>query len=277
MSNQAEIVALIPMFAELGSLATDFSWNSIYAMSLKDAYGQSVFRTSGTFNCRKQGSYLVTQEDLNNNQRFDAGDTMTIDVKGCDDGDGRGVSNGRIEVRVKESSSTTDGSKSLVTEQRFSDLAITYVNGDQVSGAGQMSVRNDDVRKGAVLASTELVEASRMDMTVRRAGVSAQYKLENVQTLYTEERPVGRDTVRYALRISSQQWGGRSIAISTESTLVSERSDEAFSSGSITITGSSSQLRLTLLNATEYRVELDGNGDGRFETQLTQRRSGWLF
>jgi len=220
-----------------------------------------------TLPCSEGGSLVVSIGDTNNNGRFDDGDGLTLEAQSCKE-DGT-LLQGRISFAVQSLSGFIDSSSYGAT------LAVTLSGFSATRGAD--TVKGDgtlNFTQTQTLTVSELkLSTDFMTFSGRQDGQAFTTTLSGVKlTLRTETvNGVSRTTISYEGQISSSGLGGKRVIVTTPQPLVISGSDRYPSSGQLLVKGNgSSAMRISSVNATQARLEVDAEGDGRYEAQTTK-------
>ncbi|MGM9480502.1 hypothetical protein ACS5PN_04845 [Roseateles sp. NT4] len=221
-----------------------------------------------TLPCSGGGSLVVSLADSNSNGRFDNGDGIALEAQSCREEDGT-VLQGRVSFAVQSLSGFIDsssyGATLAVTLSAFSATR----GADTVQGDGTLNFTQTQTPTVSELKlSTDFMMFSgRQDgqpFTTTLSGVKLTLRTETVTG-------VSRTTISYEGQISSSGLGGKRVIVTTPQPLVITGSDRYPSSGQLMVQGNGgSALRISSVNATQARLEVDAEGDGRYEAQTTK-------
>lgn len=218
--------------------------------------------------CTQGGSLAMTLNDANNNSVMDVGDSITMDAQSCKE-DGT-VMQGRLAMSVQSMTGVFASSNYSAT-LTMTMTAFSVSNGsDSSQGDGALSLTLTETAAGVseVTLSTTL-----LTMTERVAGVTSSTTLSDVKLTARTETVTGtlRTTVSITGTLASSGFGNRQVTLTTPQPLMIVGSDPYPRSGQLLARGSgNSAVRITVLNATQVRLELDADGDGSYETQVTK-------
>jgi hypothetical protein len=220
------------------------------------------------------GSYTLAIDDADHDNRFGAGDTATFTFNDCVlDGD---RANGKVAIRVR---SLTGALDTPVHDGRLTvtmtSLALTGASGSY-TGEGTLDV--DLVGTAARTGSTRVATAS-FSASGRFGGTTSTRTIGpfSVQASHVPEGAGERRSIRFEGRLSSTGLGGRSIDIVTVQPFVIAGGARHPSQGQALVTGAGAGvLRVTALDATQVRFDLDADGDGVFEASGTRAWSDLL-
>lgn len=238
------------------------------------ALAAGVIVTS-TLRCdNAEGSYVLAVDDADNNNRFGGGDTATFTFNNCTiDGD---TANGKLAVRIQAltgdlNSSVYDGRFTLT----FTALSLTG-NSGSYTGDGVLDV---NLASTAARTGSSRVAAASFTSVGRFANVQSTRTISNfsVDESHVPEGTGERQTVRFAGALSSTALDGRSISVSTSQPFVVPASSRYPAQGQAVVTGArGGSVRLTAIDATLVRFELDADGDGSYEQSSTRAWSELL-
>jgi hypothetical protein len=231
----------------------------------------SGVQTSEVVPCSQGGTLTLVINDVGNNGSLDAGDGLTIDASACIE---QGVKiQGRIALQVQALTGVYDSSNYSATVQMTLTAFVATTGSDTAQGDGTITVTLARTPAGV----TDIVlDVPTLTLSGTEAGQSYSTKLTGVHMALRNETVSGaaRTSLTYTGTLTSSAFGNRDVLISTPQTLVVQGSDAFPSSGQLMVSGSSgSKIRLTAMNKTQVKLELDADGDGAYETQATKT---WL-
>jgi hypothetical protein len=238
------------------------------ALSSSPPLATGVVITS-TVRCdNAEGSYVLAVDDADHDNRFDAGDTATFTFTNCVlDGD---AANGKVAIRVNALSGDLDGS---VYDGRFTvtmtALSLTGASGSY-TGNGALDV---DLVGTAARTGSSRVATSGFTSTGRFGSVQSTRTITRftVNESHVPEGAGERRTLRFEGTLSSTGLEGRSISVATTTPFVVAAGSLYPAQGQAVVSGAfGSTLRLTAVDATSVRFELDANGDGQYEQTSTR-------
>jgi hypothetical protein len=219
-----------------------------------------------TVNCDVSGTLTLSMVDADNSGTATAGDSMTLSFSNCKDSATDSI-NGSMTIALG-SVSVNNG---LVTfNGSLAMNALSVVEG------GRTSTMNGGLSMSFAEVSTTQTQAN---LTVASSGLSASvsgsqtdavsfdagFALNVTEVLSSTPGGVDTSTATFNGSFSTTAIGGR-VQLETPTALLQWSSDTYPRAGVLKVTGSSSALRLTVLDATNVRLELDGNLDGTYET-----------
>lgn len=230
------------------------------------AGAQPLQVTSETSACPAGGTLTVSVDNANNNNAFDAGDSLTFTFTNCKT-TATDNTNGTIAVTVASVSAT--GFTGTMT------LNLASTEGTRTgSVVGSVAASYTDV--SATVSRTELlVGAAGLSGTVSVGNVSETIAYENGFSIATTSTVNGAGaavssstTVSGAITASGLA-NGR-IVLATPAPIVQLAADAYPSSGALRATGTSgSTLLVTALSASQVRLQLDADGNGSYEGDKT--------
>ena len=215
-----------------------------------------------TLACGVSGTLTVSVDDRDANNALSSGDVISVSFAQCKDTASSSI-NGAITISLTGTPTATQ----LTASANFQNVAVVE-DGVTSTIAGSVTVAENDtdldtvttlsVGSGGLTAST--ASSSYNDSVSFAAGFVIQ----------TDEATSGASTtVSLSGTMTAQSLGG-SITISTPQALVQLSSDTYPSAGQVIVTGASgSAVRVTVLDNTQVKVDLDANGDGTYESTAT--------
>ncbi|MDR7267598.1 hypothetical protein J2X20_000227 [Pelomonas saccharophila] len=219
-----------------------------------------------TVPCSQGGSLAVTVTDVNNNGNFDLGDSLSLDAQSCkEDGD---VMNGRISLSVQALTGVYDSSNYSATLAMTLTAFNVTTGSDMAQGDGTITLTVSQTPAGVgevVLATSRLV------LSGRAGGQNFTTTLTDTKLTLRIETVNGspRTSISYNSSLAGSGFDNKQVLITTPQPLVITGSDTYPSSGYLLVQGNaSSALRITAVNRTQARLELDAQGDGAYETQV---------
>lgn len=220
------------------------------------------------------GSYVLAIDDANNDNRLNAGDTFTFTFTNCTlDGD---TANGKVAIRVQALTGSLD---TPVHDGRFTmtmtALALTGASGSY-TGDGALDV---SLASTATNTGSSRVASTSFTSTGRFANVQSVRTIRNftVDESHVPEGAGQRRTIRFDGTVSSSSLENRSISVATPQAFVVAASSRYPGQGQAMVTGArGTAVRVTALDATSVRIELDADGDGSYEQTSTRAWSELL-
>lgn len=216
-----------------------------------------------TVACSGGGSMLVTATDANGNGDVDSGDSAQLVASGC-------VEAGATLSGAMAMSFSGISGDPLTSVFGFT-AAVTLTNLRANTGAG------DVTGNGSMTLVINSTGANRMSLDIQVpvlvtsgqiGGVTDTVTLQNWRIVSTSAPTVTgiTTTVTASGTTISTALEGKAVTVATVQPLVVLDSDVYPSSGQFTATGvAGSRVRVTALNASTARIELDENGDGSYE------------
>lgn len=221
-----------------------------------------------TLPCTQGGSIAMTLNDANNNGNIDAGDSLTLDMQACrEEG---ALLQGRLVLAMQTLTGVFDSNNfSATLTMTMTGFSVSTGNdAAQGDGALSLSISQTPAGVGELTLSTP-----RLVMSGRVAGQNYATTITDTRLTLRDETVGGtpRSSISYASTLASSQFGNRQVVITTPQAFVIVGSDSYPSSGQLLARGQgNSAVRITALNATQVRLELDAGGDGSYETQVTK-------
>ena len=218
-----------------------------------------------TVPCSQGGSLAVSINDSNNNGSFDLGDSLTLDAQSCkEDGD---VLQGRISMSVQALTGVYDSSNYSATLAMTLTAFSVTTGSDMAQGDGTINLTiSQTPTAGEVTLAT-----SRLVLSGRAGGQNFSTTLTDTRLTLRIETVNGspRTSISYNSSLASSSFDNKQVLITTPQPLVITGSDSYPSSGYLLVQGqANSSLRVTAVNRSQARLELDAQGDGVYETQL---------
>lgn len=218
-----------------------------------------------TLPCSEGGSAVLSVADTNGNGRFDIGDKLSLEAQSCKE-DGT-VLHGGISFAVQALNGVYDSSSYGAT-LAVSLSAFSATRGDDtVRGDGTLVLGVSQTPAGVGELS---LSADFMMFTGRLAGKPFTTTLSAVRlTLRTDTfNGNGRTSISYEGQIYGDSLGRR-VIVTTPEPLVIAASERYPGSGRLMVRGNAgSAMRITAVSATQALLELDAQGDGRYEAQV---------
>jgi len=213
--------------------------------------------------CSLGGSVTVVASDADNNDDVSAGDSVQASFNQCSESAGV-VMNGAMSVSLQSVAVNTDTQFRFTGTIAFDRLSLiagsqsAVINGavtvDAAQTLGSTVTLQIGVTIGANGLTTSLTSPSRSDSVAYDAG--SRWVVDSNGSTFSLQLN-GTFTVTSI--------GGR-VSVATVQPVVFRVGDDHASSGQMVVTGASgSRLRITALDNTQARLELDANGDGTYE------------
>ncbi|MCA0239678.1 MAG: hypothetical protein LCI02_02375 [Proteobacteria bacterium] len=230
---------------------------------------------TASFNCDNAGGrYTLASDDANNNNRYDAGDTLTFTFSNCTLGGD--TANGSATITIKSLSGNLN---SDVYNGSFS-LAMTALTlgGDsgRYTGDGQFDVTlvgtAADTGSGSISAPSFKSVAVFGNQTSSRS-------LSNfsVNESHVPDSGGQRSSIRFDGTLATVGFNNRSISVTTVAPFVVNGGARYPSSGQAVVSGGTAGVvRVTAIDGNTVRFELDAQGDGVYETTTTRSWSELL-
>lgn len=230
---------------------------------------------TSTFDCDNAGGrYTLASNDANNNNKFDAGDSLTFTFTNCTlDGD---TANGKAVVTIKSltgdlNTAVYNGSFGMaMTALALSGSSGTYTGDGQFDIALVGTARN---------TGTETITATSFKSVATFGTQTSTRTLTNftVNETHVPENGGERSSIRFDGSLSTSGFGNNSISAATPTPFVVAGGARYPSSGQAVVTGAGAgTVRITAVDATTVRFELDANGDGVYEATTTRAWSELL-
>lgn len=228
-----------------------------------------------TVACPNGGSMTLKVQDANNNNKADAGDSITITANQCKDG--ASTVNGSMGFQIK----TLNGSFNAAPSKAEMTMSL---NNLVVSSASGTSSGN-----GTINMTLELPDNAHINTTLSMpsfsvssnfAGAAYSRTLENFTvTVAVSEGLLGAVSASTTISgtVTSSALAQKSITLSTPTAFKRTLPAAYPASGQLLISGANgSKARITAQSASQVLLEVDANGDGSFETSTTKAWSQLL-
>ncbi len=213
---------------------------------------------TATVNCAAGGSFTTSFTDKDNNSALSIGDVVTVTFNQCRDSSTESLS-GTIAVSV---TALTDADHFTATAAMQS---LTVVENDLSSS----------INGSVTLAEANATQESDTTITVGSSGLAVATSSSSYSdsiTFGNNTRIVTRDyatpaetTVTLDGTISSTALGG-GLTLATLLPVLQLDNAAYPSAGQVLVTGANkSALLMTVLNATQVQLQLDADGDGKYE------------
>lgn len=224
---------------------------------------------SETLSCPDGGTLKVVLNDVNNNQRVDAGDGIRMEAQACRSQDE--TAQGGISLTVAELQGTPGRVGYLMRMDLQSQaFTISRSNGDRSTADGRLGMVLSEPATGLEQIT---LSSSRFELNGLLAGQNFREALIDLQVQARTETLLRPARTQLSLRGSyeSSRLGTERLRFETGPDFV-RTSDQAYpASGQLLLRDArGAQLRLVALNAQQVRVEFDANGDGAFELSQTR-------
>jgi hypothetical protein len=218
-----------------------------------------------TEDCPAGGTIVVTIDDRDNNGTPSAGDVLTTAFNDCKESATSLLKGGFTINFATYSSSQYSG---LLT---FGQLTLSDPEGTiALNGPANIAYSETTVPG---------VRTTRTEMTVAAGGLVASVSTPrysetlshdpgfagNWTDVYATTPGQGYDTAALNGKVGFASLNGK-VVLATDPPVKDRDVDDGPSSGTVLVTGYQSKLRLTVLNTTTARLELDANNDGVYES-----------
>jgi hypothetical protein len=223
--------------------------------------------TSITESCPSGGSVTITVDDRDNNATPSAGDLLTTAFSDCRETP-TSLLTGSFALSL--SSYTPTQTSGLLT---FSELRLVDEDGT-LSFNGPANILYSETTDAGTYTD-------RIEMTVAGGGLVVAFSsprytdtlnhepgFNGIWTgVYPASPSEGYDTAALRGTVGFASLGGK-VILATDPPIKDLATEDRPSSGTVLVTGYQSKLRMTVLNATTVRLELDANNDGTYESAL---------
>lgn len=212
--------------------------------------------------CSDGGTVATTFDDRDNNGDASAGDIVTAVFAGCKEADLITL-DGRAVVQIATVAAVGADGLDLTGSFAFDDMsAVLGETTAELSGsvAASIALRAESVS----VAMTVGGDALRVSAAAPGFAESVVY--ETGMAIAVTANDAGTISLAMNGSFVSDSLGGR-ITVATAEPVRQFATDDYPSSGQFLASGvSGSQVRITVLDAIQVRLELDANGDGNFES-----------
>lgn len=214
------------------------------------------------------GSLTVAVNDADGNNQLSAGDSLTVSSNSCVMPSGSIT--GTMAFQVNSLSGTSTTNYSMGATLTFGNFTVTD-SGRQfaVSANGSLTVSFSTT---AANTWTESVSTPSLTVAGSYSGVTRTRTLANYSATASRVPAGGSYTTNYTLSgaVTSTALADKTFLFDTTTTFVKNGIDAYPTSGVMVITGANNgKLRVTALNNAQVTLELDGDGNGSYETTNT--------
>jgi hypothetical protein len=219
-----------------------------------------------TVACSQGGSLRVTLTDVNNNNQLDVGDSITLEALACKEA-GETMS-GRLSMAVTSTTGVFGSTNfSVGLSMTMNAFGVASSAGSSV-GDGTLNMSLSETPAGVVDIS---LSTARLSLAATAGGQSSTETLTDAH--FSAHAEIVGTQVHTTLQVdgtlASTAFDGKQVRFSTPQPWLALGSDRYPSSGQLLIRGDAgSQVRLTILNNAQVKIELDANGDGVYETSV---------
>jgi len=218
-----------------------------------------------TETCFAGGSITITIDDRDNNDTPSAGDVLTTAFNDCRE-TATSLLKGGFTINFASYSSSQFSGLLTFAQLTLSDEGVTIaMNGpanvvySETTVPGSRTERSElTVAAGGLVASISTPKYSET--------LSHEAGFAGIWTSVTPATPAqGYNTAVLNGRVGFASLNGK-VVLATDPPVKDMYVDDLASSGAVLITGYQSKLRMTVLNTTTARLELDANNDGVYES-----------
>lgn len=219
--------------------------------------------------CTQGGTITATLNDRNGNEELDAGESASLVMNNCRE-DGV-LLNGRLSIAVSRLSGDPDAYPfNLSASVELVNFSIS--DGPLViTGSGTQDI---DIAMRSDNEQSYAVRTAQFSSTLSHAGSPTYNQTVRDYALNMQLTPAGRNaTVRTTSGgiLFSSSLDARPVTIATPEAFVRSSVQPYWSSGQMVITDQTgAKVQARALDAGTVRIELDGDGDGVYETGITQ-------
>lgn len=220
---------------------------------------------SETLDCSNGGNLRATVDDVNNNGDLDAGESFVIVANACVEGSD--TLNGRLTANIVALGGSLETNVFNLTAAMTLDQFNVASAAGSTTGNGQLRVAINSTTARSMDTTVTVTDIS---STRRFGGVTSTSTLTNA-TVQLNIRPVGSTGFSTSTRVdgtfASTALESKSLSLATVTPFVQASTADYPSSGQATLSGASgSKVRVTAQNSSTVLIELDGDGNGTYET-----------
>ncbi len=218
--------------------------------------------------CTLSGSFTLGLVDADNSGSATLGDTLTLTFNHCQDTATESV-NGVMSITFSQINMPSGllsftGSLAMQSLTVADGTRTAVLNGGLSMDLAQLSTTQ--TRIGMTVGGSGLsASVSGTGIVSESIGFDAGFALSITETAATMVGDVDTSTATLNGSFTASSIGGR-VQISTTVPVLQLASENYPRAGVLKVLGSSSALRLTALDATTARIELDANLDGTYES-----------
>lgn len=215
--------------------------------------------------CSLGGSLQFDLNDANNDSQLNTGDSLVIEAQNCKEPGS--TTNGRLSLAVQTATGTFgSNSYSLSMQMTMTAFTVTDASGTTI-GDGSMTLSLTESPNGSADMTLDLVQLSVSESAL---GKSSTETLANTH-LAVHFEASGRGSLTFSGSLKSSAHDNKLVEITTPTPWTLSSTSPYPTAGQLLIRGDAgSQVRVTVLNGTQVKLELDANGDGVFETSVTK-------
>jgi len=222
--------------------------------------------SSASMNCAVGGTVSSSFDDKDGNLMVSAGDVISATFSQCRNSTTNTV-NGAVVITIAANPVVTGSTSQLSVNAQFQALAIVDDGSSYtVNGSVAVAETDNDVTTNTVVT----VGTGGLSLATAFTGYNDDITLGaglTVTSALADDGSFG--SVSVAGTVTSSLLGGP-VTIATPVALSGPGADAYPSTGQMLITGASgSKVRLTVLDNTQVKLELDADGDGTFESSST--------
>lgn len=263
--------------AQAGASQTVLSIGEEQVMQMLKHFGRTPSTATGatyteTEACPYGGSITYADDDRNNNGKVDAGDSATMSANRCNLGNGV-VMNGKLGMVANSVVGDWDTPPfSFEASITFNQLEVS-AGSSKTTGNGEASISLSAQSYSKV--STKL-KTQLLTLSTTNANVQTQQTLRAYTAASSVDGSISSATADGTLVTSNL--GNKSIYIATPAAFKVDNSRARYPfQGVMNIAGADkTSVRITAINATSVKIELDADGDGSYEVNQTMLWSQML-
>lgn len=212
--------------------------------------------------CSYGGTVATSFDDRDGNNDASPGDVISAVFTGCKEDDLIRL-DGRVTIQITTVAEVGTDGLDLAGSFRFEDVrAVVGDTTADLSGSVAASI----ALRGDSLGMTLTVGSDALRIAARAPGFDESLVYESGMAISITANDAGTITLALDGSFVSASLGGR-VTVATLQPVRQLASDDYPNAGQFLVRGGSgSQLRVTVQDATQVRLELDAAGDGVFET-----------
>jgi hypothetical protein len=216
--------------------------------------------------CPSGGSIAITLDDRDNNATLSAGDVLTSVFDNCRDSPTSSVNGSFVANIATYSDAAMSGLFS------FNQLTVADTDGSaSVNGQANLAytTSRDAAGTWTTRAEMKVVSSLTSALTLPKYKETFTYDADfsGVWNDVTPTAAPGYSTSVLTGKFLAASLGAKAI-VATDPPVRDVWTEDAPQSGTVLVTGYQSKLRMTVLNTTTVRLELDANNDGAYESTL---------
>jgi hypothetical protein len=241
-------------------VAAIFSERRSTAAATSGAVARPLVASSTTAACSVAGTVTTTVDDRNNNAQLDGSDTLTLAFAGCKESASDQL-DGTMVFTISSVVSATTSNLNFSGSVAFQNLSVVL---GQTSASISGSVTLGYVEASGLLQISLGVGSGGLTVSASAPGYSDSVVYDSGMQIATTSTS-STDTLTLNGSFSVGSLGGR-VSVSTLQPVTQLSTDLYPHAGQFVVTGAAgSTLRVTVVDTTQVRLELDANADGSYE------------